>query len=91
MSALVMHAGKFRPMKDIHWMMVAAAVAMFCISTADCFIEVDFIVALFYRKDPRAALEFVGNFQWWSIASFALYVTQTWLGDSVLRLASPQA
>ncbi|KAG6865307.1 hypothetical protein C0991_003609 [Blastosporella zonata] len=84
LRALVMLGGKVRPKQDIRWWMVGAALAMFSIATADSIIEVHFIVSLFYEKDPRASLEFIGEFQWWSIASFCFYFIQTWLGDSVL-------
>lgn len=64
--------------------MVSVAIAMFSISAADAIIELHFRVALFYQEDPKASLDFEGNFQWWSDVSFCLYVVQTWLGDSVL-------
>ncbi|KNZ75249.1 hypothetical protein J132_03904 [Termitomyces sp. J132] len=79
-----MFAGRLRPINDIPWWLVSVAIAMFSISAADAIIELHFFVSLVYHRDPKAYLEFKGNFQWWSDVSLCLYVVQTWLGDSVL-------
>ncbi|KAH0586657.1 hypothetical protein H2248_007873 [Termitomyces sp. 'cryptogamus'] len=83
-STLAMFAGRLRPINDIPWWLVSVAIAMFSISAADAIIELHFFVSLVYHRDPKAYLEFKGNFQWWSDVSLCLYVVQTWLGDSVL-------
>ncbi|KAG6836469.1 hypothetical protein H0H93_007749 [Arthromyces matolae] len=84
MLTLLTINGKMRPRRTIPWLMLCVAILMFAIATADSVVEVQYLVALFASRDPRATLEFWGIFQWWSIVAFSLYVVQTWLGELIL-------
>ncbi|KAF5370986.1 hypothetical protein D9615_010000 [Tricholomella constricta] len=84
LTTLLLVEGKFRPRRNIHYIMLCAALALFTISTFDAVVTLHFNVSLFVRRDPRTDAESEGLHQWWSVASFICFIAQTFLGDVIL-------
>ncbi|KAF5320170.1 hypothetical protein D9611_010377 [Ephemerocybe angulata] len=76
--------GHLKPVRDLHWKMVIAAVAMFVIASLDVAFHVrhNLDAFVYYEGDPVE--EFSKTSNWINVMKMGCFVAQTFVGDAIL-------
>jgi hypothetical protein len=83
-TSLTVMDGRFKSFHNLNHMMVVASSLMFFIATFDMGVAFQHDIKIFVQYDPKADVRVVGLRNFWSMANFATFVAQTFIGDAIL-------